>query len=120
MNTYCMGQDVPIAKELPMSPDIQAIANASTTTKTAENPILKILREGPETLINWLGNNEIWINDTRISTTAGKLSYSKGVTQEEFFNLQKPQALNWWQSMPNYVRFGVPAVALFLLLRGKK
>jgi len=124
MNAECMGANI-TATELEPTPDIQATmdkieAENATDPEAQKNLFVELMKTGPSRLITWLGNNEIWVGGTQIGTESGKLTVKTGATQQQAATMEKPGALNWWQAMPDYVRYGVPAIALFMLLRGRK
>lgn len=82
-----------------------------------DRSFLDFLREGPGKIVDWLGNNEVWIGGTMVQTDEGKFVLRHGMTPQESASSEKPGILSWWETMPNAVKFGVPAVALFVLLR---
>lgn len=120
MNAIFMGA-TPM-QEITMTPEeereFETALRKEAEEKESDAPaIIQWLQTGPAKLVSWLGNNEIHVGDTLISTEQGKLTVKTGATQQELARMQTPGAVTWWEGMPNYVKYGVPALALFLLLR---
>lgn len=116
-----MGQFPEYALTMPLSSTVTPDENAQVKEQAREkSAIMEVFKKAPQSIIDWLGEKDIWIGDTRIVTSDGKVIVRKGATQAQSSEMSKPGALNWWDAMPDYVKYGVPAIALFLLLRGRK
>jgi hypothetical protein len=78
------------------------------------------IREQSGELLEYVRNSDFWIDDIRITTRDGQVSIKEGLTQKEAAELDRPEFFTWWRDMPDYIKFGIPAIALFLLLRGRR
>lgn len=96
--------------------EIQEAIEANAREQKAEN-FLEWLKNGPQRLVSWLGNNEIHVGGTMVKTASGQLVVKTGATQQDLAKMSMPGAFSWWETMPNYIKYGVPAAALFLLLK---
>jgi len=109
-----MGADV-VATEL--SEERKREAEIEAGLREEEPTFLTWMKEGPGKLVSWLGNNEIQVGDTVVSTSAGKLGVKVGTETPTGVAATAQEGADWFGSLPTAVKFGVPALALFLLLR---
>ena len=83
-----------------------------------ERTILEALASGRQKLADLVGTVDVWIGGTRVRTDPDTgIAIKTDVTPQAQSRMEKPGIVNWWTDLPNAVKYGVPIVGLFLILR---